>query len=65
MGFDHKEVSMSVGIQEMIRSDLASSGVIFTADPETQFKNVVIITSSYGLGESVVQGCIFSLYFSG
>jgi len=54
--FDHHEVALSVGIQRMVRSDLGSSGVIFTIDTETGFENVILITSSYGLGEMVVQG---------
>lgn len=56
MGFDHFEVGLSVGIQKMIRADLASSGVIFTLDTETGFRDVVFVTSAYGLGENVVQG---------
>ncbi|MCB0105085.1 MAG: phosphoenolpyruvate synthase, partial [Caldilineaceae bacterium] len=56
MGFDHFEVGLSVGIQKMIRSDLAASGVIFTLDTETGFRDVVFVTSAYGLGENVVQG---------
>src|SRR3989338_10453165 len=57
-GFDHFAVGLSVGIQQMVRSDLASSGVIFTVDTESGFKDAIIITSSYGLGESVVQGTV-------
>lgn len=56
--FDHFKVGLSVGIQKMVRSDLASSGVMFTLDPETGFKDVVFINSSYGLGESIVQGTV-------
>ncbi|HRW04653.1 MAG TPA: phosphoenolpyruvate synthase, partial [Caldilineaceae bacterium] len=56
MGFDHFEVGLSVGIQKMIRADLAASGVIFTLDTETGFRDVVFVTSAYGLGENVVQG---------
>jgi pyruvate,water dikinase len=56
MGFDHMKVALSVGVQKMVRSDLASSGVIFTLDPETGHRGVVLVTSSFGLGESVVQG---------
>lgn len=56
--FVHSEVSLSVGIQLMVRSDLASSGVMFTADTESGFKDVIFITSSYGLGESIVQGSV-------
>ncbi len=55
---DHIKTCLSVGVQKMIRSDLASSGVIFTLDTETGFPNVVFITGSYGLGESVVQGLV-------
>ena len=56
MGFDHMKVALSVGIQKMVRSDRASAGVIFTLDPDTGHRQVVLVTSSYGLGESVVQG---------
>jgi pyruvate,water dikinase len=56
MGFDHMQVALSVGIQKMVRSDLASAGVIFTLDPDTGHRGVVLVTSSLGLGESVVQG---------
>lgn len=56
MGFDHFQVGLSVGVQKMVRADLASSGVIFTLDTETGFRDVVFVTSSYGLGENVVQG---------
>ncbi len=54
--FSHKDVALSVGIQQMVRSDLASSGVMFTVDTESGFDQVVFITSSYGLGELLVQG---------
>jgi len=57
-GFDHHEVAISAGIQQMIRSDLAVSGVMFTMDTESGFDDVVFITSSYGLGEMVVQGAV-------
>lgn len=57
-GFDHDEVALSAGIQRMVRSDLAASGVMFTLDTESGFKDVVFITSSYGLGEAVVQGTV-------
>ncbi len=57
-GFDHAEVSLSAGIQRMVRSDLASSGVMFSIDTESGFEDVVFITSSYGLGETVVQGAV-------
>lgn len=56
--FDHFKVYLSIGIQKMVRSDLASAGVIFTLDTETGFRDVVFITGSYGLGESVVQGAV-------
>jgi pyruvate,water dikinase len=55
-GFDHFKVLLSVGVMRMIRSDKASSGVIFTLDTESGFKDVVFITGAYGLGENVVQG---------
>lgn len=58
MGFDHFDVGLSVGIQKMIRADLASSGVIFTLDTESGFRDVVFVTAAYGLGENVVQGRI-------
>jgi pyruvate,water dikinase len=57
-GFDHAEVSLSAGIQRMVRSDLASSGVMFSIDTESGFEDAVFITSSYGLGETVVQGAV-------
>ena len=57
-GFAHHDVALSVGIQQMIRSDSASSGVMFTMDTESGFDEVVFITSSYGLGEMVVQGAV-------
>ncbi len=55
-GFEHMKVALSIGVQKMVRSDRAAAGVIFTIDPETGFRNVVVINSSWGLGESVVQG---------
>lgn len=55
-GFDHLEIALSVGIQKMVRSDLAASGVAFSIDTETGFDNVVLINAAYGLGESVVKG---------
>ena len=55
-GFDHFKVALSVGVMKMVRSDAASSGVIFTLDTESGFPDVVFITGSYGLGENVVQG---------
>jgi pyruvate,water dikinase len=57
-GFDHFRVALSVGIMQMIRSDLAASGVIFTLDTESGFRDVVLITGGYGLGEMIVQGRI-------
>jgi pyruvate,water dikinase len=56
MGFRHFDVGLSVGVQKMVRSDLASSGVIFTLDTESGFRDVVFVTSAYGLGENIVQG---------
>jgi len=55
-GFDHFKIALSVGVQKMARSDLASSGVMFTIDTESGFQNVVLINSIYGLGENIVQG---------
>lgn len=55
-GFDHASVALSVGVQPMVRSDKGVSGVIFTLDTETGFDKVIVITSSYGLGEAIVQG---------
>ena len=55
-GFGNADIAISVGIQKMVRSDLSSSGVAFTLDPDTGFKNVVVINSIYGLGENIVQG---------
>ncbi|HEY9633100.1 MAG TPA: phosphoenolpyruvate synthase [Coleofasciculaceae cyanobacterium] len=57
-GFDHLEVALSVGVQKMVRSDLASSGVMFSIDTETGFKNAALITGAYGLGENIVQGAV-------
>ncbi|MGB8367061.1 MAG: phosphoenolpyruvate synthase [Candidatus Babeliales bacterium] len=57
-GFDHFNVALSIGVQKMIRSDLASAGVIFSLDTESGFKNVVLIESSWGLGEAIVKGLI-------
>ena len=56
--FDHLDVALSVGVQKMVRSDLASSGVMFSIDTETGFKNAALVTAAYGLGESVVQGVV-------
>ncbi|WED22561.1 phosphoenolpyruvate synthase [Vibrio sp. JC009] len=57
-GFDHEGIALSVGIQRMIRSDIAASGVMFSIDTETGFDKAVFITSSWGLGEMVVQGAV-------
>ncbi|ATX82312.1 phosphoenolpyruvate synthase [Mariprofundus ferrinatatus] len=57
-GFDHMKVALSAGIQKMVRSDLASAGVMFSIDTETGFNDAVFITGSYGLGENVVQGTV-------
>ncbi len=56
--FDHMSVAISVGIQKMVRSDIGSSGVMFTLDTETGFKDLIMITGAYGLGEALVQGTI-------
>lgn len=58
LGYDDLKIALSVGVQPMVRSDLASAGVIFTLDTETGFRNVVQISSSYGLGEFVVKGVV-------
>ncbi len=57
-GYRHDEVALSIGIQRMVRSDLASSGVLFTLDTETGFRDAVLLTAAYGLGENVVQGAV-------
>jgi pyruvate, water dikinase len=57
-GFDHAQVALSVGVQKMVRSDLASAGVMFSLDTESGFRDVVLINGAYGLGESVVQGTV-------
>ncbi|CAK6692052.1 phosphoenolpyruvate synthase [Synechococcus sp. CCY9201] len=57
-GFDHLEVALSIGVQRMVRSDLACSGVMFSIDTETGFKDAVLLTAAYGLGENVVQGAV-------
>ena len=57
-GFDHLDVALSVGVQKMVRSDLACSGVMFSIDTETGFKNAVLLSAAYGLGENVVQGAV-------
>ncbi len=57
-GYDHRGVALSAGVQRMVRSDCASSGVMFSIDTESGFEDVVFVTSSYGLGEMVVQGAV-------
>jgi len=57
-GFNHMNVALSIGVQKMIRSDLSSSGVMFTLDTESGFRDAVFITAAYGLGENVVQGAL-------
>ena len=57
-GFDHSGVALSAGVQMMVRSDIGASGVVFTLDTETGFRDAVLITSSWGLGETVVQGAV-------
>ncbi|PJE79160.1 Phosphoenolpyruvate synthase [invertebrate metagenome] len=57
-GFDHRQVALSAGIQKMVRSETGASGVMFTLDTESGFKDAVFVTSSYGLGETVVQGSV-------
>src|SRR5690625_7106170 len=57
-GFEHSDVAISAGVQRMVRSDKGSAGVMFTIDTESGFDQVVFITSSYGLGETVVQGSV-------
>ncbi|HEX5460359.1 MAG TPA: phosphoenolpyruvate synthase [Steroidobacteraceae bacterium] len=57
-GFDHGTVALSAGVQHMVRSDLGASGVMFTLDTDSGFRDVVFITASYGLGETVVQGAV-------
>jgi len=57
-GFDHLSIALSIGVQKMVRSDLAVSGVIFSIDTESGFKDAILITGSYGLGETVVQGIV-------
>jgi pyruvate,water dikinase len=57
-GFEHAQVALSAGIQTMVRSDIGSAGVMFTLDTESGFRDVVFITASYGLGETVVQGAV-------
>ncbi len=57
-GFDHLTVALSVGVQRMVRSDLATSGVMFSIDTETGFRDAALVTAAYGLGETVVQGAV-------
>ena len=57
-GFDHFKVALSVAVMKMVRSDLAASGVIFTLDTESGFRDVVFVTGAYGLGENIVQGAV-------
>jgi pyruvate,water dikinase len=57
-GFDHERIALSIGVQRMVRSDLAAAGVMFSIDTETGFRDVVLINASYGLGENVVQGSV-------
>jgi len=57
-GFDHFKIALSIGVQKMVRSDLASSGVMFSIDTESGFKDAVLINGAYGLGENVVQGAV-------
>ncbi len=57
-GFDHLAIALSIGVQQMVRSDLAGSGVMFTLDPDTGFPDVAVISAAWGLGETVVQGSV-------
>src|SRR2546426_6771842 len=57
-GYGHSAVALSAGVQRMVRSDLGASGVMFTLDTESGFDQVVFVTASYGLGETVVQGAV-------
>ncbi len=57
-GFDHFSIALSIAVQKMVRSDLAASGVMFSIDTETGFKDAVYVTGAYGLGENVVQGAV-------
>ena len=57
-GFDHIQIALSIGVQRMVRSDLATSGVMFSIDTETGFREAVLINAAYGLGENVVQGAV-------
>ncbi len=57
-GFDHFRVALSIGVMKMVRADLAASGVLFTLDTETGFRDVVLVSAAYGLGENIVQGAL-------
>jgi pyruvate,water dikinase len=57
-GFDHDKIALSIGVQRMVRSDLATAGVMFTIDTESGFRDAVLINAAYGLGENVVQGSV-------
>lgn len=57
-GYGHRDVALSVGVQKMVRSDLGAAGVMFSIDPESGFRDAVVISAAWGLGESVVQGCV-------
>jgi pyruvate,water dikinase len=57
-GYDHMKIGLSIGVQEMVRSDLAASGVMFSIDTESGFRDAVVINASYGLGENIVQGSV-------
>lgn len=57
-GFDHFSIALSIGVQKMVRSDIASSGVMFSIDTESGFKDAIFVTSIYGLGENIVQGAV-------
>tara|TARA_Y100000310_G_scaffold345853_1_gene471439 strand:+ start:22353 stop:24767 length:2415 start_codon:yes stop_codon:yes gene_type:complete len=57
-GFNHFKIALSIGVQKMVRSDLASSGVMFSIDTETGFKDAILVTGSYGLGENIVKGSV-------
>jgi pyruvate,water dikinase len=57
-GFDHASIALSIGVQRMVRSDLAASGVMFSIDTETGFRDAVLLNAAYGLGENVVQGTV-------
>ena len=57
-GFDHHKIALSIGVQRMVRADLGASGVMFTIDTETGFRDAILINAAYGLGENIVQGSI-------